>query len=86
MCTAAAVIQCFVSYLGVAQHYGWVSDPSTVQNPKRAVYNLFDESLEILSDFISKSGNKGRDARDLETAIAWLLWMLGFSVAHFGWN
>jgi hypothetical protein len=29
------------------------------------------------------SGSKG-SARDLESAVAWLLWMLGFSVAHLG--
>jgi hypothetical protein len=80
----AAVIQCFVSYSGIAQHFGWVSDPTTMQNPKRAVYNIFDANLEILNDFISKSGGKGRNARDLESGIAWLLWMLGFSVAHLG--
>lgn len=81
---SAAVIQCFVSYLGVSQHFGWVSDPSTVQNPKRAVYSVFDSGLSILTDFLTKSGGKGRDARDLESGIAWLLWMLGFSVAHLG--
>jgi hypothetical protein len=80
----AAVIQCFVSYCGIAQHFGWLSDPKTMQNPKRAVYNIFDDNLEILNDFLSKSGGKGRNARDLESGIAWLLWMLGFSVAHFG--
>ena len=80
----AAVMQCFVSYLGIAQHFGWVSGPSTVQNPKRAVYTIFDDGLSILTEFITKSGGKGRDARDLETGVAWLLWMLGFSVAHLG--
>lgn len=80
----AAVLQCFVSYGGIAQHFGWVSDPSSAQNPKRAVYELFDQQLGILKEFLSKSGGKNRDARDLETAIAWLFWMLGFSVAHLG--
>ena len=80
----AAVIQCFVSYCGIAQHFGWLSDPTTMQNPKRAVFNVFDANLEILNDFLSKSGEKGRNARDLESGIAWLLWMLGFSVAHLG--
>lgn len=80
----AAVLHCYASYSGMAQHFWWVSDPETVQNPKRAVYNLFDNKLEILSDFLSKAGGKGRDARDLEFGVAWLLWMLGFSVAHLG--
>jgi hypothetical protein len=80
----AAVLQCFVSYCGIAQHFWWVSDPTAMQNPKRAVYNIFDSNLEILNDFLSKSGGKGRNARDLESGVAWLLWMLGFSVAHLG--
>ena len=80
----AAVIQCFVSYCGIAQHFGWLSDPKAMQNPKRAVFNSFDANLEILKDFLSKSGGKGRNARDLKSGIAWLLWMLGFSVAHLG--
>jgi len=81
---SAAVLHCFVSYCGIAQQFAWVFDPTTVQNPKRAVYNIFDSKLEILNDFLSKSGAKGRDARDLECGVAWLLWMLGFSVAHLG--
>jgi hypothetical protein len=80
----AAVIQCFVSYCGIAQHFGWVSDPKAMQNPKRAVYNIFDDNLEILNNVLSKAGGKGRNARDLESGVAWLLWMLGFSVAHLG--
>jgi hypothetical protein len=80
----AAVLQCFVSYHGIAQHFAWVSDPTTTQNPKRAVYNKFDEKLEVLNDLLTKSGTRGNNARNLETGIAWLLWMLGFSVAHLG--
>jgi Holliday junction resolvase len=80
----AAVLHCFASYRGIAQHFGWISDPTAMQNPKRSVYNKFDDKLEILTDFLTKSGSKGRDARDLETGVAWLLWMLGFSVAHLG--
>ncbi len=81
---SAAVLHCFVSYYGIAQQFAWVFDPTTVQNPKRAVYNIFDSKLDTLNDFLSKSGAKGRDARDFECGIAWLLWMLGFSVAHLG--
>jgi hypothetical protein len=80
----AAVIHCFVSYRGLAQHFGWIADPTTMQNPRRSVYTKFDENAEILSDFFTRSGTKGRDARDLEAGVAWLLWMLGFSVAHLG--
>ena len=80
----AAVLHCVASYSGVAHHQGWLSDPSTVQNPQRSVYEAFDEKLEVLRDFLAKSQGKGRDARDLEAGVSWLLWMLGFSVAHLG--
>lgn len=80
----AAVLHCISSYAGTAQHQGWLSDPSTVQNPQRSVYEAFDDKLEVLRDFLAKSQGKGRDARDLEAGVSWLLWMLGFSVAHLG--
>lgn len=80
----AAVLHCIATYAGSAQHQGWLLDSSTVQNPQRSAYEAFDEKLEVLHDFLSKSGGKGRDARDLETGVSWLLWMLGFSVAHLG--
>jgi len=79
-----AVLNCTATYDGHAQHQGWISDPSTVQNPCRAVYEAFDSKLVILRDFLENSQGKGRDARDLEAGVAWLLWMLGFSVAHLG--
>jgi hypothetical protein len=79
----AAVLQCFASFDGIAQHYWWVSDPSTAQNARRAVYEVFDPKLDTLRDFLSKQG-KGQNARDLEIGVAWLLWLLGFSVANFG--
>jgi hypothetical protein len=31
-----------------------------------------------------RSRTKGRDARDLEAAVAWLFWMLGFSTVQLG--
>ncbi len=81
---SAAVIQCFANYRGITQHFGWAADDLSAQNPRRMVYSVFDQQLAILDDFISKSGSKGRDARDLEVGVSWLLWMLGFSVAHLG--
>jgi hypothetical protein len=80
----AAVLHCIVSYRGVAQHYYWVADPTTVQNARRVVYETADNQLEILNDVLTKSQTRGRDARELEAGVAWLLWMLGFSVAHLG--
>ncbi|WP_157961944.1 hypothetical protein [Acuticoccus kandeliae] len=53
------------------------------QNPRRAIYEIADDGLLTLQNFLSKSSGKG-NARDLEFGVAWLLWMLGFSVAHLG--
>ncbi len=82
--TAGTVLHCFACYGGRAQHHYWVADPTTAQNPFRAVHQAFDSNLEILQELISKAESKSTDARDLEIAVAWLLWMLGFSATHVG--
>jgi hypothetical protein len=78
----AAVIQGIARYCDIAEHHGWAVDPSTVQNPKRAVYETFDKNLEFLTEVIHREG-RGR-ARDLEAVVGWLLWMLGYSPANLG--
>jgi hypothetical protein len=80
---AGAILHCFANYSGESHHSYWVSDPSTAQNTRRAVHQLFDDKLEVLQDLLLNT-SKGRDARDFESAIAWILWMLGFSVTHLG--
>lgn len=79
-----AVLHCIVSYRGFAQQHWWVLDPENVQNPARVVYEAFDPKLSALRDFLSRNDAKGRDGRDFEFGVAWLLWMLGFSIAHIG--
>ena len=69
---------------GEAQAFRWVFDPKTTQNPFRSVHHAFDPNLEVLQDLIKRAQNKGANARDLEIAVAWLLWMLGFSTTHIG--
>jgi hypothetical protein len=80
----AAVLHCVVSYVGFAQNHYWVADPTTAPNARRVVYEVADSQLEILNDLLTKAQSRGRDARELETGVAWLLWLLGFSVAHLG--
>jgi hypothetical protein len=80
----AAVLNCTVSYAGVAQAHFWLSDPTRVQNARRAVYETFDPKLQNLQAIISGAQSRGQDARNLEAAVAWLSWMLGFGVAHLG--
>lgn len=78
-------IQTIAVFRGVAFHYWWIVDPLQIPNTRKAVYEVVDSDLAILRDFLVASGPKG-SARDLESAVAWLLWMLGFAVAHLGTN
>jgi hypothetical protein len=80
----AGALNCSVSYDGVTQSHWWLADPTQAQNPRRAVYEAFDLKLETLRNIIGGAQSRGQAARDLEAAVAWLLWMLGFSVAHLG--
>ena len=83
--TSAAALQCFCTYSGSVQHIYWIADPSTSQNARRATYEIFDPGMNFLKEtFRRESYRGGRDARELEANISWLLWMLGFSVAHLG--
>jgi hypothetical protein len=79
-----AVLNCTVSYDGIAQSHLWVSDPDKVQNSRRAVYEAFDPKLENLKGILAAAQGRGQEARELESVVAWLLWMLGFSVAQLG--
>jgi hypothetical protein len=75
-------LNCAVSYDGVTQQHYWLADPGRIANPRRAVYEAFDPKLENLKAILANALGRGAEARDLESAVAWLLWMLGFSVAH----
>jgi len=78
----AAAVQCVATYNGVAQSNLWIADPSTTQNARRAALQAYDSDLGKLTDILNRESFRGTDARDFEAAISWLLWMLGFSVAH----
>jgi hypothetical protein len=80
----AAALNCTVSYHGNAQSHLWISDPEQVQNARRAAYETFDPKLENLKSIMANAQTRGQDAREFEMAVAWLLWMLGFSVIHLG--
>lgn len=79
-----AVIKCFACYGGITHHEAWINDPSLTQNPRRTAYETFDEGLAALKSLLDGPYVKGRDARQVEAAVAWLLWMLGFSPIHIG--
>ncbi|MDH6267762.1 hypothetical protein M2360_003162 [Rhizobium sp. SG_E_25_P2] len=78
----ASVLHCFASYEGKVFHDRWFHDPSVAQNPRRAAYERFDPELQLLRSLCTP--REPKFARDLESAIAGLLWMLGFSVFHLG--
>ncbi len=80
---AASAIHAYASYAGVAHHQGWIFDPANAQNARRASYEAFDPNLTALSELLSRAPGRG-NSRDLEAAVGWALWMLGFSVAHLG--
>lgn len=78
----AAVLHCYACYRRVTHQHRWFNDPTIAQNPRRATYERFDPDLEILREMCVPKDNKY--ARDLEAAVSWILWMLGFSVLHLG--
>jgi hypothetical protein len=80
----AAVVNCTVSYAGIAQAHQWIADPEHVQNPRRVLYETFDPKLANLTAAISNASLRGQDARQLEGSVASLVWMLGFSAVHLG--
>lgn len=81
---SGAVLQCFATYRGFVHHQRWIADPALSQNPRRAALEEFDDKLVVLRDFLFEEQKQRKDARDFEIGVAWLMWMLGFSVAHAG--
>jgi hypothetical protein len=77
-----AVLDCIANYKKEAQNFYFIVDPVTAPNLRRAAYVAFDKNLENLKELLNVKGKA--QARDLESAIAWLLWMLGFSVTNPG--
>lgn len=78
----ASIVNCYARYEGVTYHSGFIFDPALSQNPRRAVYERFDPELTALNEVLTTNDKKR--ARDLESAIASLFWMLGFNTCHLG--
>ena len=79
-----AALHCVASYDGVAQHQGLIADLRNSQNPRKASLEVFDDRLEVLRDFLFEEQKPRKESRDFEFGVAWLMWMLGFSVAQAG--
>jgi hypothetical protein len=80
----ASALNCVVSYQGIAQSHFWIMHPERVPNSRRAAYEAFDPQSKNLQDIVSSAQRRGQNARDLEAAVAWLFWMLGFGTAQLG--
>ena len=83
---SGTVLHCIVTFAGEVQHQELLADPSTSQNPVRAVYQVFDHDVSALAKHLDASYGKDRkrDARKFEAGVARLLWLLGFNVTHLG--
>ncbi|HGO6133889.1 TPA: hypothetical protein ACK3RT_004007 [Burkholderia cepacia] len=82
-----AIVQCFASYAGHAHHQRWLADPQTYQNARAAVLSSVDQTGQLLRAYaLPELPPKGKAADDFESAIAWILWGLGFSPVSFGMN
>ncbi|MEO8883214.1 MAG: hypothetical protein ABI377_07385 [Devosia sp.] len=81
----AAALQCFAVYSERAFHYWWVGDPKSPHNARRALLQLYDEQLARTSEALMRGPRRGK-SKTLEAAVAYLLWMGGFSPIHLGEN
>lgn len=80
----APVLHAIVSYAGIAQHHYWLSDLTRLPNAQRMAYEAFDGQLALMKEVFDSADGRSYQARDMEAAIAWLLWMHGFLVVHLG--
>jgi len=71
------------SYDGIAKHFTSFVDPNSIRNGRRAAFEAFDANLSNLKSLIGLTAEKVQ-SRHFESAVSWVLWMLGFSVAHLG--
>jgi hypothetical protein len=80
----APVVHTIANYAEIAQHQCWLSDPSRLPNAHRTAFEAFDDQLALLREAFDNAEGRSYQARDMEAAVAWLLWIHGFQVAHLG--
>ncbi|CAJ4290228.1 hypothetical protein [Burkholderia pseudomallei] len=82
-----AVVQCIASYAGHAHNVRWFADPQTYQNARAAILSNVDQTGKLLRGYLLPDlPPKGKAADDFESAVAWMLWGLGFAPVGFGMN
>ena len=79
-----SLVQCFATFADEVQQFWWISDPSTAPNHLRAVHLAFDPNLAAIEEVLLNPPLKKHNSRDLEIAVCWLTWMMGFSVTPVG--
>jgi hypothetical protein len=83
----STIVQCFASYKGRWVHQGWIADPDTAVNLRRAAHEVFDPNLEGTRKSLFDAKLLKQDARTLEAGVGNLLFMHGFAVnplsSHF---
>jgi hypothetical protein len=75
-----ALVQCFASYDGQWLHQGWVVQPGSYANVRRVAHEALDANFENTRKYLFDEKIHKQDARYLESGVANLLFMLGFSV------
>ena len=78
----ASVVHCFAVYGSRCLHHHIVGDPSAYQNPLRTILEAYDPNLDLIRDRL-QSIDKGQQLSQ-ESAVAALLWALGFAPIQFG--
>lgn len=79
-----SVAHSYAIYDSRAQHQWWFWDPVRSQNPRRSIFQAYDDDLEKLKTWLSAAGkNKGRD---FEVGMTTLGWLLGFNSLHLDGN
>ncbi|ANL10269.1 hypothetical protein AMJ96_CH02620 [Rhizobium sp. N113] len=80
----AAIVHCVANYLNVAQYSFYASDPRNAPNDRRSTFESFDPDLAVMKEWLLRPATKGSNARDLEAAVSWLCWALGFTPLLIG--
>jgi hypothetical protein len=78
----AAIVNCIAVYGDRAHHSYWFGDPKQSQNPRLIAFQAVDPGLQLLRNYALPSQFKSGTQHQFESAVAWLLWASGLSVAQ----
>lgn len=72
------IARCFVSHNRICKHWYWISDDEKRRNNRRLVVETIDPELRKTRNLLQLT-DQTKSAEGFESAIASVLWMLGFS-------